>query len=119
MIAAVLAWALQGGWKWLAGAALIIVGLLWHGYAVHNHDTALRAAVSAEWQAALAKAEAQTKMTLASLQAQADAAGREAGIAQAKLSETLQALEASNAKLPNATACGLDADRVRLLNGVK
>lgn len=119
MIAAVIAWALQGGWKWLAGAVLIIAAMLWHGHAVNSHDTALRAGVTAMWQAALAKAEAETKITLASLQAQADAAGHEAGIAQAKLSATLQALEASNAKLPNADACGLDPSRVRLLDRLR
>ena len=119
MILSLIAWASQGGWKWLAGVAVLVAGLLWHGHAVHRHDTALRAAVSAEWQQALAKAEAETKMTLATLQAQADAAGREAGIAQAKLSETLQALEASNAKLPNADACGLDPSRVRLLDRLR
>lgn len=107
-----------------AAAAAAIAGLVaWHwAHESSVRQAAIAAAVAArdgDWQAKLAKAEAETKITLAALQARADEAGAEAQAAQATLDQSLKDVDTANDALPTAAACGLDRARVRLLERLR
>lgn len=105
-------------------AAATIAGLIgWHwAHEAGVRQAAIAAAVAArdgDWQAKIAAAEAETKITLTALQAKADDASAAAEATQAKLDQSLKDLETANASLPKAASCGLDGDRVRLLDRLR
>jgi predicted lipid-binding transport protein (Tim44 family) len=110
----------------LALAAVLLVLLLiglcfWRGMVAidgmqDRASLAAKAAADAKWQAQIALSNAAVERERAD-QIRASAAADKAARAEiARLSETLSDLERRNASLPNADACGLDHDRVRLLD---
>lgn len=125
MLAALLAsrWARPA----LAFGAVVLVLLLislgfWRGMVAIDaiQDRAAKAATAtanAKWEAqiALSNLAAERERSMA----QRDQAARDAAAASdiARLSDSLAELERRNAALPNPAACGLDRDRVRLLDG--
>lgn len=109
----------------IAGAfalVLLLAGLgFWRGFAVIERlqDKAVKAAVAlrdTEWKAQIDAANAKAASAREQQAVLADAASREAAAEISRLSDSLAEKEARNAALPNADACGLDHDRVRLLN---
>lgn len=107
------------------GVVLIVLLLIslgfWRGMVAIDAMQA-RAALAAKetsdarWQAQIALSNlAAERERAVQVQASADADSR-ARAEIARLSETLSVLERRNATLPNADACGLDHDRVRLLD---
>lgn len=109
----------------IAGAfalVLLLAGLgFWRGFAVIERlqDKAVKAAVAlrdADWKAQIDAANAKTAAAREAQAVKADAASRAAAAEISRLSDSLAEKEARNAALPNADACGLDHDRVRLLN---
>lgn len=111
----------------LLGLIIIVAGLLlagiafWRGMvAIERMELAARDAAVAErdkhWEAQIATSNAAAEKARAD---QAIAAARASAEAEAKitgLQSALADLEKANASLPNGSACGLDAGRVRLLN---
>lgn len=101
--------------------ALLIAGLgFWRGFAAieRMQDKAVKAAIAlrdADWKAQLDAANARVAAAREAQALQADAASREAAGEISRLSDQLKKAEDRNATLPNADACGLDRDRVRLL----
>ncbi|SFD78149.1 hypothetical protein SAMN05428997_1587 [Bosea sp. CRIB-10] len=123
------AWALRNS-KPLAGvgaalALLALAGLgFWRGVAVIERLQAQAAASAraerdAHWRAEIAAANALAERARAE-QAQAVAAieARAAGDAR-RLQTELNAMEAANAALAGGDRCGLERDRVRLLDGAR
>lgn len=123
------AWALRN-WKLLAGvgavlALLALAGLgFWRGVAAIERLQAQAAASAraerdAHWRAEIAAANAHAERARA-VQAQAVAAieARAAGDA-ARLQTELKEMEAANAALAGGDRCGLERDRVRLLDGAR
>lgn len=110
----------------LIAAAFAIVLLLaglgfWRGFAVIERlqDKAVKAAVAlrdADWKGQIDAANAKASAAREAQALAADAAARSAAAEISRLSDSLAEKEARNAALPNADACGLDHDRVRLLN---
>lgn len=109
----------------IAGAfalALLLAGLgFWRGFAVIERlqDKAVQTAVAlrdAEWKGQIDAANAKASAAREAQALKADAASRAAAAEISRLSDSLAKKEALNAALPNADACGLDRDRVRLLN---
>nr|WP_052232461.1 hypothetical protein [Methylobacterium sp. ZNC0032] len=109
----------------IAGAfvlVLLLAGLgFWRGFAVIERlqDKAVKAAVAlrdAEWKGQIDAANAKAASAREAQAVKADAASRAAAAEISRLSDSLAEKEARNAALPNADACGLDHDRVRLLN---
>lgn len=70
----------------------------------------------AEWKGQIDAANAKASAAREAQALKADAASRAAAVEISRLSDSLAKKEALNAALPNADACGLDRDRVRLLN---
>lgn len=68
------------------------------------------------WQAAIAKANAETERLRADYEMASHAAQEEATAQIASLNTKLDELEAANAALPKSDRCGLGRERVRLLN---
>lgn len=101
---------------------LLLAGLgFWRGFAVIERlqDKAVKAAVAlrdAEWKGQIDAANAKAAAAREAQAVKADAASRAAAAEISRLSDSLAEKEARNAALPNADACGLDHDRVRLLN---
>lgn len=109
----------------IAGALaliLLLAGLgFWRGFAVIERlqDKAVKAAIAlrdADWKAQIDAANAKAASAREAQALKADAASRAASAEISRLSDSLAKKEALNAALPNADACGLDRDRVRLLN---
>lgn len=101
----------------LAGAGLAF----WRGMAridgmVETARTSALAERDAHWRSEIEKSNASVEVELrrraeASAEAQAKSAAE-----LAQLQQTLIEMEAKNAALPNSDRCGLDRDRIRLLN---
>lgn len=109
----------------IAGAfalVLLLAGLgFWRGFAVIERlqDKAVKAAVAlrdADWKAQIDAANAKAAAAREAQAVKADAVSRAAAAEISRLSDSLAEKEARNAALPNADACGLDHERVRLLN---
>lgn len=104
-------------------AVLVAAGGLgfWRGLAAINAmvaraDATATAARDAHWRAQIAASNAQVEHELRQ-RAEATIAAEAAATAEiARLQKSLTDLEAANAALPNGAACGVDRDRVRLLN---
>lgn len=106
---------------WLyGGLALTLAALVgWHvlheaGQRRAAVDAAI-AASDARWQAALARANAETETKRKADQARIDDLSARLIDQQTLLDATLATTEAENAKLPDAASCVLDRARVRLL----
>lgn len=109
----------------IAGAfalVLLFAGVgFWRGFAAieRMQEKAVKAAVAlrdADWKAQIDAANAKAASAREAQAVKADAASRAAAAEISRLSDSLAEKEARNAALPNADACGLDHDRVRLLN---
>lgn len=109
----------------IAGAFALVMLLagvgFWRGFAVIERlqDKAVKAAIAlrdADWRAQIDAANAKAASAREAQAVRADAASRAAAAEISRLSDSLAEKEARNAALPNADACGLDRDRVRLLN---
>lgn len=74
-----------------------------------------RAERDAHWRAEIAASNLKAEAERADAARRAGEAEARLAAERAALTETLARLEAANAALPNADACGLDRDRVRLL----
>jgi len=75
------------------GAALLALGLVWHGFAVAGHDRALLAERDAAWTARLAAAEAEARR---GVRAKEEAA-YQAGVAEAEARRAADAAETETA----------------------
>lgn len=105
-------------------AAAALAGLIaWHwAHEAAQRQAAVEAAITASdarWQAALDKANAETRIALTAAQGRADDAAHIAAAAETKLTAAQTQLEAANAALPTPPSCGLDRARVRLLDGLR
>lgn len=123
MIAALLALLPGRAWFYGLAAAALAAVISWHVlHEVSARREAIAAAITsrdAEWQARIARANAETEIERAALQGRADDAGREAEAAQSRLDDALKELERANASLPNVPSCGLDRARTRLLDRLR
>lgn len=108
----------------IAGLLLVTAALFaWGSLAIRGmvQDAAelAREARDAHWRAQIAEANAvvaRAAIDQAAASARADAA---AYAAETRLQTDLKTLETANAALTGGDRCGLDADRVRLLNGTR
>lgn len=122
-------WALRN-WKALAGVAIVLVLLalaglgFWRGLvAIERLQAQAAEAAHAErdahWRAEIAAANAQAERARADqAQAVATIEARAAGDA-ARLQAELNEMEKANAALAGGDRCGLERDRVRLLDGAR
>lgn len=120
MIAALLSFLPGRAWLYGALAAALIALIGWH---VLHEGAQRRAAVDQAvtardgiWQAQIAKANARAAAMLANTQARVDELAAALITSRTQLDATLANIEAENAKLSAAPSCGLDRDRVRLLD---
>jgi hypothetical protein len=102
-------------------ALLVAGGLFYLGFRAieRMQDKAVKTAVAlnnAEWQAQIQAANAKAQVERDAQARAAEQASRQAAEEISRLNDSLAKKEARNAELPNPDACGLDADRVRLLN---
>ncbi|WP_157733190.1 hypothetical protein [Bosea sp. AS-1] len=106
----------------IALGALLLAGLgFWRGFAAieRMQDKAIKVAVAlnnAQWQAQIQAANDKAKAEREAQAKQAEEASRQAAEEISRLTNENADLERRNRDLPNPDACGLDADRVRLLN---
>ncbi|TCR65427.1 hypothetical protein [Bosea sp. BK604] len=113
--------------KTLLRISAVIIGLVlaglafWAGMAALDRmesraAEAARAERDAHWRAEIAASNAVAERERAEQLQQTAAAESRARAEISSLSDDLADLERRNATLPNADACGLDRDRVRLLD---
>ncbi len=101
---------------------LLLAGLCFYGgfkIIERMQDNAVKTALAlrdAEWRGQIDAANARAAAAREAQALKADAASKAAAAEISRLSDSLAEKEARNAALPNADACGLDHDRVRLLN---
>jgi len=106
----------------LALGVLLLAGLgFWRGFAAieRMQDKAVKTAVAlnnAEWQAQIQAANAKAQAERDAQARAAEQASRQATEEISRLTDKNADLERRSRDLPNPDACGLDADRVRLLN---
>lgn len=122
-LASLLSWLVGNSGKWLALSIVLAGAVFFHQYAARqaiDHATAAAmAAADARWQAALDQSNAQAQIELSARQAALDEAAHAAATSESELADRFSKLEAASAALPNARKCGLDRDRVRLLNRLR
>jgi len=116
MIAAVVTWALGGGWRWLVLAVVLAAAVIGHQIAAGRAIARATEASDVRWQQALAKQEAEARIELGMLQARADDAGEEAARSRERIEFLTRQIEIDNGNLPNNTHECLDAGRARLLD---
>jgi hypothetical protein len=110
-------------WFYVGGAVVVLLALvgLWaYGNAQINRmvaDAAARAATerNAFWQGEIAKSNEAVERERAEQAIRAAAIEAETQAELATLRDQLKSIEAQNAALPNARACGIDSHRLRLL----
>lgn len=104
------------------GAALLALGLVWHGFAVAGHDRALLAERDAAWTARLAAAEAEARRGVrakeeAAYQAGVAEATARARAAEARAAETEIVVREVVRHAPQA--CVFDAALAARLNSLR
>ncbi len=120
MIAALLSFLPARAWLYGALAAALIALIGWHML----HEAGQRraaveqavAVVDARWQAELTRANAVAETRLKTDQARIADLSTRLGDALRQIETPLAHIEDENAKLPKGPSCGLDRDRVRLLD---